>query len=164
MTPENAKVIADFLAEGVRREQAVTLKVLEAVPNANLDFKPSEKCMSALDLAWHVANADIAMVEGAATGNFPFSPRPENVKTPADIVAYYKEHAPRVLALAQGMTGESAMKVYEPFPKFSMPGVIFLDLSMKHTIHHRGQLSSYLRPMGGKVPAIYGGSADEPMS
>ena len=36
-------------------------------------------------------------------------------------------------------------------------------LRLLHTIHHRGQLSTYLRPMGGKVPSIYGGSADEPM-
>jgi uncharacterized damage-inducible protein DinB len=35
---------------------------------------------------------------------------------------------------------------------------------MKHSVHHRGQLSSYLRPMGAKVPAIYGGSGDEPMA
>jgi uncharacterized damage-inducible protein DinB len=40
--------------------------------------------------------------------------------------------------------------------------VQFLGLVSNHSIHHRGQLSSYLRPMGSKVPKIYGGSADEP--
>jgi uncharacterized damage-inducible protein DinB len=41
--------------------------------------------------------------------------------------------------------------------------VIYLQFMLHHTIHHRGQLCAYLRPMGGKVPNIYGGSFDEPM-
>ena len=40
------------------------------------------------------------------------------------------------------------------------PAVSFAQLSGNHTIHHRGQLSSYIRPMGGKVPGIYGPSGD----
>jgi uncharacterized damage-inducible protein DinB len=39
-----------------------------------------------------------------------------------------------------------------------------LGMASNHSIHHRGQLASYLRPMGSKVPSIYGGSADEPMA
>jgi uncharacterized damage-inducible protein DinB len=41
-----------------------------------------------------------------------------------------------------------------------MPGIVYLSLIIKHSVHHRGQLSTYLRPMGGKVPGIYGPSAD----
>jgi len=41
-----------------------------------------------------------------------------------------------------------------------MPLVNFLSMASKHSVHHRGQLSTYLRPMGGKVPGIYGPSAD----
>jgi uncharacterized damage-inducible protein DinB len=40
---------------------------------------------------------------------------------------------------------------------------MYLNLSLKHSVHHRGQLSAYLRPMGAKVPSIYGPSADEPL-
>jgi uncharacterized damage-inducible protein DinB len=43
---------------------------------------------------------------------------------------------------------------------FQLPAVAFIQLAMNHTIHHRGQLSMYLRPMGAKVPAIYGESYD----
>jgi uncharacterized damage-inducible protein DinB len=39
-------------------------------------------------------------------------------------------------------------------------GINFLAMAVKHSVHHRGQLSAYLRPMGGKVPGIYGPSAD----
>jgi uncharacterized damage-inducible protein DinB len=43
-----------------------------------------------------------------------------------------------------------------------IPAVEYLNMMNLHTAHHRGQLATYLRPMGSKVPAIYGGSADEP--
>jgi len=45
-----------------------------------------------------------------------------------------------------------------------MPAVNYLTFVEKHSIHHRGQLATYLRPMGSKVPDIYGGSADEPFN
>jgi uncharacterized damage-inducible protein DinB len=44
---------------------------------------------------------------------------------------------------------------------FDFPGVDYLSLSLRHSVHHRGQLSAYLRPMGAKVPGIYGPSGDE---
>jgi uncharacterized damage-inducible protein DinB len=46
------------------------------------------------------------------------------------------------------------------FGFLQMPAVGFLSLLIRHSAHHRGQLSSYLRAMGGRVPAIYGPSAD----
>ena len=49
------------------------------------------------------------------------------------------------------------------FAIFSFPAIAYLGLMTSHSIHHRGQLSTYLRPMGSKIPAIYGGSADEPV-
>ena len=48
------------------------------------------------------------------------------------------------------------------FGLFNYPAAAYLSFLQNHSIHHRGQLAVYLRPMGGKVPAIYGGSADEP--
>jgi uncharacterized damage-inducible protein DinB len=46
---------------------------------------------------------------------------------------------------------------------FNLPAVAYLGFLNNHSIHHRGQLAAYLRPMGSKVPNIYGGSFDEPM-
>jgi len=45
---------------------------------------------------------------------------------------------------------------------FKMPAVFYLGFVNNHCVHHRGQLAGFLRPMGSKVPSIYGGSADEP--
>ena len=41
------------------------------------------------------------------------------------------------------------------------PAIVYMNFALVHGVHHRGQLSGYLRPMGGTVPSIYGGSADE---
>jgi len=162
MTPDTAKALVGFLSESLRREQAVTLKVLQAVPETHLDYKPAEKSTAALDLAWHLAASEVALVHGAATGEFKFAPKPEGLKTAADVVAWYKEHSVAAQKAAASMTVEQATKVLDPFGGMPLPGVAFLNMAINHAIHHRGQLSTYLRPMGGKVPAIYGGSADEP--
>jgi uncharacterized damage-inducible protein DinB len=50
------------------------------------------------------------------------------------------------------------------FGVVKMPAAALLSVAMNHGVHHRGQLAAYLRPMGSKVPSIYGGSADEPMT
>jgi uncharacterized damage-inducible protein DinB len=49
------------------------------------------------------------------------------------------------------------------FGIYNHPAVLYWHFMMLHTAHHRGQLCAYLRPMGGRVPNIYGGSFDEPM-
>ena len=58
------------------------------------------------------------------------------------------------------ITPEQAAKIVDFRGAFQLPAVAFLDFSLRHAIHHRGQLSTYLRAMGGKVPAIYGESYD----
>jgi uncharacterized damage-inducible protein DinB len=58
------------------------------------------------------------------------------------------------------MSGEKLGNVIDMFGMIKLPGVNFLSMAAKHSVHHRGQLSTYLRPMGGTVPGIYGPSAD----
>jgi uncharacterized damage-inducible protein DinB len=67
------------------------------------------------------------------------------------------------LAQAKTLTGEQLAKEIK-FYMFNLPAVSYLNFAQVHSIHHRGQLSVYLRPMGAKVPSIYGGSADEPIT
>jgi uncharacterized damage-inducible protein DinB len=62
------------------------------------------------------------------------------------------------------MTGDELAKIVDFYGMFQLPAAAYLNFANVHCIHHRGQLSAYLRPMGGKVPSIYGGSADEPMN
>ena len=113
---------------------------------------------------WNRAS-DLAFFNGVVDGAFNFSgERPANTDTPAGIAAWYTENAGAALDRCAAMTGEQAAKIIDFHGIFQQPAVGFLTMAFNHSIHHRGQLSAYLRPMGGKVPAIYGGSADEPMA
>ena len=60
----------------------------------------------------------------------------------------------------RALSGEKLANVIDLLGMIQAPGINFLALAIKHSVHHRGQLSTYLRPMGGKVPGIYGPSAD----
>ena len=80
--------------------------------------------------------------------------------TTADAIARYKEKVPAALDRVRNMSGDELGKVIDLLGMIQAPGVNFLAMVIKHSVHHRGQLSTYLRPMGGKVPGIYGPSAD----
>ena len=62
------------------------------------------------------------------------------------------------------MPAEKLAATVDFFGMMQMPNVTYLGFANNHSVHHRGQLAAYLRAMGSKVPAIYGDSADEPMS
>jgi uncharacterized damage-inducible protein DinB len=159
MTTESAKALADFLIPQLQQESATTRKVLAAVPAETCAYKPSEKCMSGLELATHIAAAEAFFLQGIIDGGFNW--QQPDLKTPDDVVAWYEQKIPGLLAKAAELPAE---KLAQPI-KFAMwnePAVTYLAMSLKHGIHHRGQLSAYLRPMGAKVPSIYGPSADEP--
>jgi uncharacterized damage-inducible protein DinB len=85
---------------------------------------------------------------------------PDEVQTPAEIAGWYQEtYAKNFDALTQS-TGDQLIRIVDFRGLFQQPALLFLQLGLVHTIHHRGQLSTYLRPMGSKVPAIYGESYD----
>lgn len=80
--------------------------------------------------------------------------------SPADAIVRYEKHVPGALDRVRAMSGEQLANVIDLFGMVQAPGVNFLAMAIKHSVHHRGQLSTYLRAMGGKVPGIYGPSAD----
>ena len=159
MTNESAKALADFLLSQLQQESALTRKVLAAVPDENYAYKPSDKCMTGLQLATHIAAAEAFFLSGVINGGFNW--QQPDLKTPADVVTWYDENIPGLQAKAAELSGEQLAQPIQ-FAVWNEPAVTYLTLCLKHGIHHRGQLSTYLRPMGGKVPSIYGPSADEP--
>jgi uncharacterized damage-inducible protein DinB len=158
MTPDTAKGLLDFLLPQVRQEFETTRKVLAAVPAENAGYKPSEKCMSGLELAIHIAAAEAFFLSGIVNGAFDWK-QPE-LKTPAEVLAWYNENVPPLIAKVAELPAEKLAQDIT-FHVWTNSAVTYLNLSLKHGIHHRGQLSAYLRPMGAKVPSIYGPSADE---
>ena len=163
LSPDHASFLlnAVFLTS-LQREQATTRQVIQAIPLDKGDYQPDPNAKSALELAWHIAAAEKRFLNGIADGGFDFSPinRPETIKTSADIGRWYGEMCDSVLARLKQLTPEQLCKVLDFRGAVQMPAVTFFQVALNHSIHHRGQLSVYLRPMGGKVPAIYGESYD----
>jgi uncharacterized damage-inducible protein DinB len=146
----------------LQREHPKTRQVIEAIPLDKGDYRPDAVSKTALELAWHIVAAEKRFFNGIADGGFDFSPisRPETVRNSADIGRWYGEMFDQVFARLQKMTPEQLSKVLDFRGMLQMPAVVFFQTAISHSIHHRGQLSVYLRPMGAKVPAIYGESYD----
>ena len=163
LTAEQAHLFVHNVVLGImKNESRTTRSVLAAVPNANLDYRPDPSAKSANELLRHIASADNWFIKSVVDGVFvPASVKiPEDVKTPAEVLAWYEaEHAKNFEAVTQ-MSGERLSQMMDFFGLFKNQAFAFLQVGIHHTIHHRGQLSTYLRPMGGKVPAIYGESYD----
>jgi uncharacterized damage-inducible protein DinB len=157
MTENNAEIVADYLLGQIEYEMAATRRVLSALPAGAANYKPSEKCMSGLELAGHIAASEVFFLSGVINGKFEWSP-PE-FKTPAEALAYYEQNVPGLIAAARALPGAKLTQALTMGP-MNLSGLDFLALNLKHSVHHRGQLSAYLRPMGSKVPSIYGPSGD----
>jgi len=164
MTADQAVFVLQNLFVGtLKTESRTTKKILEAVPAAKADYRPDPISKSAIELARHIAAADNRFVETVINGVFDTNPAmiPENVKTPAEIATWYEERYAKNLEALTKLTGEQLAKIVDFRGMFQRPAVTFLIFGLHHTIHHRGQLSSYLRCMGAKVPSIYGESYDD---
>jgi len=146
----------------LEREHRTTRAVIEAVPTSKWDYRCDANSRTALELAWHIVAAEKRFLEGVLNGQFNFDPihRPDSVQTSADIGRWYEEMFQSVFARLQKLSGEQLTKAVDFRGMFQQPAVMYCQLALNHSIHHRGQLSTYLRPCGAKVPAIYGESYD----
>jgi uncharacterized damage-inducible protein DinB len=163
MQPEQANfLLHQFYLPGIRNEQRITKSIIEAIPLDKGDYRPDEISKSAVDLAWHIAISEMMFLDAVSNAKFEFPQggRPEPLKNSADVAKWYDENfAARVAKLEQTPTETLTANV--DFAGFmQQPGVLYLSFLLHHSIHHRGQLSMYLRPMGAKVPSIYGESYD----
>jgi len=159
LQPEQALFMLNMILPSLEREHQTTVKVLEAVPADKADYKPDPNAKSAYELGWHIAASEDRFLGGVAAGAFDFASL-ERVKTMPEVVTWYKQSFAKNLAAIKKMSGEQLVKIIDFRGMFQMPAVSYLPFTSSHSVHHRGQLSVYLRPMGAKVPAIYGESYD----
>ena len=162
MNSAEAKIIADYLLGNFEVEMKTTVGVLAAVPNDKLAYQPDSLAKSGIGLVRHIVLEDEWLLNSIADGQF--NPPPDDsdacdIMTPADGVARYQAKLPAALARVRAMSPEQLTRVIDLFGMIQLPAVDFIALALKHSVHHRGQLSSYIRPMGGRVPSIYGPSA-----
>jgi len=165
MTPDFLKALSGVFVQTLNSEFSVTSKVLAAVPDQNHDYRPDPKSKTGIELAWHIAATDIWFIDCIAGHNFQLAlkEQPADVKTGADIAAWYDKEIAAGMPKINAMTADQLATPIDFYGMFNFQAVFYLNFMNSHTIHHRGQLSTYLRVMGGKCPSIYGGSADEPM-
>jgi len=158
---------ANFLLQGVylpgiKNEYRLTKSVIEAIPLDRGDYRPDAISKSALDLAWHIAATEMRFMDALPAGAFDLSPRPrpDSIANSADLTTWYVDNfEPRFETLTK-LSNEQLLKIVDFRGMFQLPAVMYLGFVLHHSIHHRGQLSTYLRPMGAKVPSIYGESYD----
>ena len=165
MKAEEAKVIAEFLIKTFEYEQAATHAVIAAVPAEGCQYRPDGASKTALALARHIALEDEWILAAVADGKFgPGKDESDacGLMTPADAAAHHRNAVTKELARIRALSGDDLLRTVDMFG-MQMPALQFLSLALRHSVHHRGQLSAYLRAAGSKVPAIYGPSADTPM-
>jgi uncharacterized damage-inducible protein DinB len=154
------------LLDSYRRESATTLKILRAYPAEQAEMRPHTSSNSAQQIAWTFA-IENALMEAALRNEFRMPPSfPAMPATWGDCVQAYEDGVERVTALLQSVSDEALSETI-PFMtgprQFEDVSKLFLcTLMLNDSIHHRGQLSVYLRMSGAKVPSIYGPSRDEP--
>jgi uncharacterized damage-inducible protein DinB len=164
VTAEFAQGYREMMLQGLAREVNTTKNVLSAIPENKKDFRPEPNARTAWELAWHLANTDVQFLDGIADGKFAME-TPDDEHKPhsvTQLVAWYDENMARALERVHKLTAEQLMQPIEFFGAFHLPAAFYLGFLNNHSIHHRGQLATYLRPMGAKCPSIYGGSYDEP--
>ena len=163
MTPEQAVfLLQDVYLGSLKNESRITKKVLEAVPADKCEHRPDPVSKSAIELVRHIAVAENRFLETVINGVFDvnFAALPENVKTPQEVAAWYEQRFAKNFDALTKLSGDQLTKMVDFRALFPRPAVSVVLLGMVHTVHHRGQLSSYLRCMGAKVPSIYGESYD----
>ena len=155
----------EYYAQCISSEKPRFLRVLKAVPAAQAAYRPHPRSTSAGDLVWLLASELADACEVAEKGEVNFVMKPAPAKLEDSVAAYERNIAELEKKLAK--LDDAA---WEKKARFLMDGNVAWETTMGDmlfgflfdAIHHRGQLSSYLRPMGAKVPSIYGPSADDP--
>lgn len=148
------------------KEAPATRKVIERIPEDRSEYRPDPKARNARDIAWLMVREEILLGQGLEKGTLEWidEPTPGTVK---EILDTYDRHHDGVTKTLRSL----AASKWEQDVPFTFQGQEIMKASgyenawgfLFDLIHHRGQLSTYLRPMGAKVPAIYGPSADEGM-
>jgi uncharacterized damage-inducible protein DinB len=163
--------INDALLPEFDHEMGVSRRLLERVPEADFGWKPHEKSFSLGALATHLANLP-TWTEGI-TQQTEFDmltiPREASPTIPADratLLARFEQNVSAARARLVAMSDAEYLVTWTfkhgPHIIFSMPRIAALrSFLMNHSIHHRGQLSVYLRLRNVPLPAMYGPSADE---
>ena len=160
--PISAALLPEF-----DHEMATARTVLERVPADKFAFKPHEKSMTMGVLAGHIAEMPgwtVASLTQDSLDMAGYTPSPAS--TPAEVLASFDKNVAAARAAIAGASDETYFQTWSlkrgDTTLMSMPKIaVVRSFVLNHIIHHRGQMSVYLRLNNIPVPSIYGPSADE---
>jgi len=141
-------------------ESKTTRNVLARIPEGS-DYKPDAKSRTAKEIAWQIVCEEKMIIDALETGKAEWAPPPMPPTMKAVLEAYEQQSAgmeKRWNALPADKWAGGLEFFGSQRPASPMAWSFLFDI-----VHHRGQITTYLRPMGSTVPQIYGPSADEPM-
>ena len=148
-------LFTDFWAN----ESKTTRNVLARIPEGS-EYRPDPKSRTAKEIAWQIVCEEKMIIDALETGKAEWAPPPTPGTMKEVLGAYEKQSAEMVrrwkaLPVARW---DGALEFFgSQRPASPMAWSFLFDI-----VHHRGQITTYLRPMGSTVPQIYGPSADEP--
>ena len=140
-------------------ESRTTLKVLERIPDGS-DYRPDQKSRTAQEIAWQIFCEERMIIEALESGRVVWAPPPMPAAMKDVLEAYERQSAGMAerWAALPAARWEGTLEFFgSQRPASPMAWSFLFDI-----VHHRGQITTYLRPMGSTVPQIYGPSGDEP--
>jgi uncharacterized damage-inducible protein DinB len=155
--------LREFYIDRRRAELPAFLRVLKELPTDSVDYKPHERSPTAQQLVWTLTSELQSCLDAVTQNKAEWRPLPPPPMP--EMVRLFEQRSNELTDLVAKMDEASwtrtAQFYYNGKVVSEQPVGQFLWFILFDAIHHRGQLAAYLRPMGGKVPSIYGPSADE---
>lgn len=155
----------------LRHESEQTKKMLEKLPQDKFPWRPHDKSMTLGHLASHIAHIPKWITVILSSNDFDFMRdkyKSDDAATLEELLQFFEEDHKNAMQSLEKAGDEELMKPWS-FKRgdmiiFTLPRIASIrTLAMNHRVHHRGQMSVYLRLLGVAVPGMYGPSADETM-
>ena len=152
---EDKSLFAEFWSN----EAKTTSKVLSRIPEGS-DYRPDPKSRTAREIAWQIVGEEKMLMDALESGAAEWAPAPPPA-TMKEVCDTYDTQSVDIVRRLQALPAARWDGMLEFFgrqrPASPMAWSFLFDI-----VHHRGQITTYLRPMGSTVPQVYGPSADEP--
>ena len=156
-----------FQAE-LKSEAANTRKILDRVAEDKLGWKPHDKSMTLGRLAMHIAELPVWVIRAIEADSYDFAQHPYIITIPdskKSLLEKFEEMLEKTMKIFDSVTEEELLAKWKLLRGdhviYELPRHVVIRMQLNHIIHHRGQLSVYLRLLDIPVPGFYGPSADE---
>jgi len=168
MTKDQASTLRHWMLTKLENEYKATMAVLEHVPEEKLGYTPAEKLRPFGEMLLHPYQAGMFFTGIMETGKLDLSgagrEKPPVPTTKKELAAACHELNQATIQKVSSLPAEALVQEVDMGNFGTYPAITMLDWHVSHIVHHRAQLTVYLRTMGAKVPATYGDSLDYPLN